>query len=178
MSPASQVQCLSRARLLLSPSIRRLFALSLRRRRLDPPHESSSGGDLHPSALSEPDVRLSPHPAPTLQPPAARPPPASPPPAPGRPPCCHGTNRLGSRQAMRPSQCMAARSRRRNRVYFRCAHFPRASVTEHLNAPRAIEPPVVVQPAPHHRVRKASQILQALVVPGGRHPPAADGLPD
>src|SRR4051794_37183833 len=31
---------------------------------------SSSGGDLHPSALSEPDVRLSPHPAPTLQPPA------------------------------------------------------------------------------------------------------------
>ena len=51
-------------------------------------------------------------------------------------------------------------------------------VTEHLNAPRAIEPPVVVQPAPHHRVHKASQILQALVVPGGRHPPAADGLPD
>src|SRR3954447_12500601 len=32
--------------------------------------------------------------------------------------------------------------------------------------------------APHHRVRKASQILQALVIPGGRHPPAADGLPD
>src|SRR3954454_9151513 len=32
--------------------------------------QSSSGGDLHPSALSEPDVRLSPHPAPTLQPPA------------------------------------------------------------------------------------------------------------
>src|SRR3954447_8615216 len=49
---------------------------------------------------------------------------------------------------------------------------------EHLNAPRAIEPLVVVQPAPHHRVRKASQILQALVIPGGRHPPAADGLPD
>src|SRR5689334_9031534 len=35
--------------------------------------ESSSGGELHPSALPEPDVRLSPHPAPTLQPPAARP---------------------------------------------------------------------------------------------------------
>src|SRR4051812_48417181 len=51
-------------------------------------------------------------------------------------------------------------------------------VSEHLNAPRAIEPPVVVQPAPHYRVRKASQILQALVVPGGRHPPVADGLPD
>src|SRR4051812_18645604 len=58
--------------------------------------------------------------------------------------------------------------------------FPESLVegAEHLNAPRAIEPPVVVQPAPHHRVRKASQTLQALVVPGGRHPPAADGLPD
>src|SRR4051812_45187795 len=32
--------------------------------------------------------------------------------------------------------------------------FPESliEVTEHLNAPRAIEPPVVVQPAPHHRV--------------------------
>src|SRR3982751_1421671 len=58
--------------------------------------------------------------------------------------------------------------------------FPESLVegAEHLNAPRAIEPPVVVQPAPHHRVRKASQILQALVIPGGRHPPVADGLPD
>src|SRR3954463_81423 len=34
---------------------------------------SSSGGESHPSALPEPDVRLSPHPAPTLQPLAARP---------------------------------------------------------------------------------------------------------
>ena len=33
---------------------------------------SSSGGEFHPSALREPDVRLSPHPAPTLQPPVAR----------------------------------------------------------------------------------------------------------
>src|SRR4051794_33372075 len=58
--------------------------------------------------------------------------------------------------------------------------FPESlvEVAEHLNAPRAIEPPVGVQPALHHRVRKASQILQALVVPGGRHPPVADGLPD
>src|SRR5262249_33440745 len=47
---------------------------------------------------------------------------------------------------------------------------------EHLNALRAIEPPVVVQPAPHHRVGEPRQILQALVVPGGRHPPVADGL--
>src|SRR4051794_25494552 len=38
---------------------------------LESHHPSSSGGDLHPSALPEPDVRLSPHPAPTLQPPAA-----------------------------------------------------------------------------------------------------------
>src|SRR3954447_21189135 len=58
--------------------------------------------------------------------------------------------------------------------------FPESlvEVAEHLNAPRAIEPSVVVQPALHHRVRKTSQILRALVVPGGRHPPAADGLPD
>ena len=46
----------------------------------------------------------------------------------GRTPCRHRTNRSGSRRAMRPSQCIAARSRRRNRGYFRCAHFPRASL--------------------------------------------------
>jgi len=34
--------------------------------------ESSSGGESHPSALTEPDVKLSPHPAPTLRPPVAR----------------------------------------------------------------------------------------------------------
>src|SRR5271166_6152122 len=34
--------------------------------------ESSSGGGSHPSALTEPDVKLSPHPAPTLRPPVAR----------------------------------------------------------------------------------------------------------
>jgi hypothetical protein len=39
---------------------------------LDGPHKSSSGGESHPSALTEPDVRLSPHPAPTIQPPASR----------------------------------------------------------------------------------------------------------
>ena len=33
-------------------------------------HWSSSGGEFHPSALTEPDMKLSPHPAPTLQPPA------------------------------------------------------------------------------------------------------------
>ena len=35
-------------------------------------NELSSGGESHPSALTEPDVKLSPHPAPTLQPPVAR----------------------------------------------------------------------------------------------------------
>jgi hypothetical protein len=31
-------------------------------------HRSSSGGEFHPSALTKPDVRLSPHPASTFQP--------------------------------------------------------------------------------------------------------------
>ena len=34
-------------------------------------HQSSSRGESHPSALTEPDLRLSPHPALTLQPPVA-----------------------------------------------------------------------------------------------------------
>ena len=34
--------------------------------------QSSSPGGLHPRALTEPDVKLSPHPAPTIQPRAAR----------------------------------------------------------------------------------------------------------
>jgi hypothetical protein len=38
-------------------------------------------------------------------------------------------------------------------------------VTERLNALRAIKSPIVVHPALHHRVGKASQILQELVVP-------------
>src|SRR5262249_32985567 len=51
-------------------------------------------------------------------------------------------------------------------------------MTEHLNALRAIEPPVVIHPAPHHRVHEASQVLQLLVVSGGRHPPLANSFPD
>jgi hypothetical protein len=35
-------------------------------------HEASSGGEFHPSALTEPDVKLSPHPAPTNQPRVSR----------------------------------------------------------------------------------------------------------
>src|SRR3954451_23694725 len=88
-------------------------------------------------------------------------------------------SRLGVDQN-RPRNVAKANAASRLPRVFPLRPFPESliEVTEHLNAPRAIEPPVVVQPAPHHRVRKASQILQALVVPGGRHPPAADRLPD
>src|SRR6516164_2003474 len=51
-------------------------------------------------------------------------------------------------------------------------------MTEHLNALRAVEPPVVIHPAPHHRVHEASQVLQLLVVSGGRHSPLANSFPD
>ena len=64
---------------------------------------SSSGGESHPSALTEPDMR-------TL---ASS---GSYTPASGRTPSCHRTNRLGSRRAMHPSQCTDARSRRLNRL--------------------------------------------------------------
>src|SRR5262249_44553532 len=50
------------------------------------------------------------------------------PPASGRTPSCHRTNRLGSRRAMLPSQCIDARSRRLNRLYFRRAQRARASL--------------------------------------------------
>ena len=45
-----------------------LLGLLARRLRVAHDHESSSGGELHPSALREPDVKLSPHPAPIAQP--------------------------------------------------------------------------------------------------------------
>jgi len=50
------------------------------------------------------------------------------PPASGLTPCSHKTNNLGSRRAMRPSQCIDARSRRLNRLYFHRTHCPRASL--------------------------------------------------
>ena len=37
---------------------------------MHPDVRASSGGESHPSALSDPDMRLSPHPAPILQPPS------------------------------------------------------------------------------------------------------------
>src|SRR5215471_19210725 len=45
---------------------------------------------------------------------------------------------------------------------------------EHLNALRAVEPPVVVQPAPYHRVGEARQVLQAPVLRSSR----MEGVPE
>src|SRR4051794_20681688 len=64
---------MQRQRKLLQPCAHRVPETSGIDLALEADHESSSGGESHPSALSEPDVRLSPHPAPTPQPPAARP---------------------------------------------------------------------------------------------------------
>ena len=80
--------------------------------------QSSSGGEYHPSALPKQDVRLSPHPAPTLQPPVAR-------------RVATGRTNWGlvAQHVTRPSQCIDARSRRLNRLYFRRAQRPRATFT-------------------------------------------------
>jgi len=71
----------------------------------------SRAGESHPRALAEPDVRLSPHPAPIVQP----------------YPCRSGqwANRLGLRRAMRASQCRDRRLCRLRDLNFRCAHRAR-----------------------------------------------------
>ncbi len=74
---------------------------------------SSSPGESHPRALTEPDLKLSPHPA-------------HPAPVAGRTPSCQWANRFGSRRAIRPNQWVAARSRRRKRRYFQHTHATRA----------------------------------------------------
>src|SRR6185295_10224373 len=51
-------------------------------------------------------------------------------------------------------------------------------MAEDLNAPRPIELAVVVHPATHRRIDEPSQVLQALIVPGRRQPPLADGCSD
>jgi hypothetical protein len=51
-------------------------------------------------------------------------------------------------------------------------------MTQDLHALRPVKPTVVVHPATHRGVDVSGQVLQALVVPGGSHPPLADGLPD
>ena len=65
-------------------------------------------------------------------------------PASGRTPSCHRTNRLGSRRAMRPSQCIDARSRRLNRLNFRCTHRPRASLRWRLIEAALLDPHAIV----------------------------------
>src|SRR6516162_6175843 len=56
---------------LLEPSSHRIEKTASVVFMLKAQHQSSSGEESHPSALTEPDVTLSRHPAPTLQPPAA-----------------------------------------------------------------------------------------------------------
>src|SRR5208282_5003660 len=63
---------MERQRELLQPVAHRLPEAASVALMLEADDKSSSGGEFHPSALTEPDVRLSPHPAPTLQPPVAR----------------------------------------------------------------------------------------------------------
>src|ERR1019366_5056627 len=74
-----------------------------------------SPGGSHPRALTEPDVKLSPHPAPPV-------------PAAGDAPRHQCAKRVGSRRAIPPNQCTDARSRRRNLRYFHRAHAARASL--------------------------------------------------
>src|SRR6266542_807045 len=51
-------------------------------------------------------------------------------------------------------------------------------VTKDQHTLRSIEPTVVVDPATYRWVDEPRQILQALVVPVGRHPPFANGGSD
>src|SRR5713226_6470845 len=53
--------------------VQRLMWAASRSKSVGETEESSSAGEFHPRALTEPDVRLSPHPALTPQPRAARP---------------------------------------------------------------------------------------------------------
>ena len=71
----------------------------------------SRAAESHRRALAEPDVRLSPHPAPIVQPrPCRRP---------------QWANRPGCRRAMRSSHCRERRWCRRKDLNFRCAHRAR-----------------------------------------------------
>src|SRR6266851_2293758 len=102
--------------------------------------KSSSGGESHPSALTEPDVRLSPHPAPTIQPPASR-------------------RAATGRRARGPvAQCAPASARTHvpTSKPFVFPSRPRCEglieMAKDVNTPRPIEAAVVVHPATHHRV--------------------------
>ena len=68
----------------------------------------SSPREFHPEALSEPYVNLSAHTAPAM--------------GPRRTPICQWANKLGSRQEIRATQCVALRRCPRSFLYFRLAH--------------------------------------------------------
>src|SRR5208337_1920820 len=104
-------------------------------------------------------------------------------PASGRAPSRHRTNRLGqvgvpSRDAPQPVHRCSFSTLEPLEFPPRPSCESLIKVAEHLNALRAVEPPIVVHPSPHRRVGQAGKVLQSLVVPGGRHSPIADGLPD
>ncbi len=77
--------------------------------------EVSGRGESHPSALAEPGMNLSAHPAPIVQPS-------------GRTPNRQWANRVGARFATRVSHRRARRSWRSSRLYFRLAHRTRYSL--------------------------------------------------
>jgi hypothetical protein len=79
-----------------------------------PRHRSSSGGEFHPSALTKPDVGLSPHPASTFQPTVGD---------------QSATDTRGSGRTLRAVRANALRRFfDRNRLYFRLAHRARAAL--------------------------------------------------
>src|SRR3954464_8898381 len=79
-------------------------------------HRASRRGELHPPALSEPDVSLATHPAPTILQLS------------GRTPSFQWANRSGSRRAMPARSLRARREWKRSRLYLRMAHLTRISL--------------------------------------------------
>ena len=83
------------------------YRFSMRVGSFDDHDEVSSPGESHPEALSEPYVNLSAHTAPALEP--------------RRTPICQCANSVGSRRAIRATQCVALRKWPRSFLYFRSA---------------------------------------------------------
>ena len=54
----------------------------------------------------------------------------------------------------------------------------RVDVVQDCDALRAVVPPVIVHPSPHHGIDQLCQVFEPLVVPNRGYPPCADGLPD
>src|SRR5215204_2109337 len=79
-------------------------------------NQASRRGESHPPALTEPDVSLAAHPAPTIRQLS------------GRTPSSQCANRFGSRRAM-PAMSLRARPVwKRSRLYLRMAHLTRISL--------------------------------------------------